>query len=324
MNPRGGFMEKILPALSWVPRWTSFMGCLYASSKYLGLGNTDSWLYGSSGLAFLLNIDLGLCPSGPTAWKMERTYKMLENSGFSIKRVYSFNNQPDYPQKYLEATQIVRKSIDEGNPAMVFWAIEPEYYIVRGYNDDGVYISGANSEKTPFKKWTELTPSGIIEAVSISTGKPVDPKQTFIDSVNFAIDCWNGSDAICHPQYRGGKAGYQAWIDSFDNPKLNGFGLAYNAQVWAECRMNLVDYLRQAKQMLSISGSAMTEAIECSIVVSECLKMVATQFPFVGQDEHHKHEQERVALAKNALETAKTVEEKMIGILDNLNKAIRY
>ena len=52
--------------------------------------------------------------------------------------------------------------------------------------------------------------------------------------------------------------------------------------------------------------------------------MVATQFPFVGQDEHHKHEQERVMLAKNALETAKTVEEKMIGILDNLNKAIRY
>lgn len=314
-------MEKILPALSWVPRWTSFMGCVYGSSKFLGLGNTDSWLYGSSGAAFLLNIDEGLCPSGPTAWKMERSYKALENCGLWIKRVYSFNNQHDYPQKYLEATQLLRDSIDNCNPAMLFWADKPEYYIVRGYNDDGVYISGADSEKIPHKKWTELTPSGIIEAVSLAPGKPSDPSKTFADSLGFAIDSWHGSQTIAHPQYKTGKAGYQAWIDSFGNPKLNGFGLAYNAQVWAENRMMAVDFLREASTGLGLINE-LAKAVEYAIVVAECLKMVATQFPFFGQDEHHKHDNERVVLAINALEMAMAVEEKMIGELEAIQKSI--
>lgn len=314
-------MEKILPALSWVPRWTSFMGCIYGCSKYLGLGNTDSWIYGATGLAFLLNIDSGLCPSGPTAWKMERSYGMLENCGFGIKRVYSFNNQPDYPQKYLEATELIKSSIDKGKPVILFWALQPEYYVVRGYNDEGVYISGANSDKTPFKKWTQLTESGIIETVSFESTNRPDVSKAFAQSLQYAIDCWHGSTTIFHPQYQGGKTGFQAWINCFGNPNLNGFGLAYNAQVWAETRMMAVDYLREASARLSL-GTKLAKAIELAIVSAECLKMVATQFPFFGQDDHHKHEDERVAMAKNALQTAMAVEEKMVEEFINLTKTI--
>jgi len=60
---------KKLDGLTYTPTWISHMGCLSGCTRYLNLPTTDSWIYGATGHAFIINISRDSCPSGPTAWK---------------------------------------------------------------------------------------------------------------------------------------------------------------------------------------------------------------------------------------------------------------
>lgn len=314
-------MEKILPALSWSPKWMSLMGCMIGCSRFLGLGNTDAWIYGSSGYSFVMNVHKTMCPSGPTAWRTGKSLGLLSNAGLSITGVVSWANNPDYAQKYLKATQIVRESVENGFPAVVFWADKPEHYIVRGINDEGIFINGVGSEAVPFKQWTKISASDMIEALAVKPADKPEASKTVRDSLQFAIDTWHGSSDICHESYSVGMKAFQVWNESFDNPELNGFGLAYNSQVWAETRIMAVDFLREAALRLGMKKE-FQKSIDCAIVSAECLKMVATQFPFEGMDQSHKTDPERISVAKNALATSKNVEGEMIAEFEKLVKSI--
>jgi len=314
-------VEKILPAISWSPRWMSLMGCMIGCSKFLGLGNTDAWVYGSSGHAFVLNIHKTLCPSGPTAWKTAKSLKLLSNAGFSISGVVSWAQNPDYAQKYLEATNIIREAVENGFPSIVFWADKPEHYIVRGINDDGIFINGAGSEAVPFKPWTKISESDMIEALSVKPDEKSEVSKTVKDSLQFAIETWHGSSGICYDDYSCGFKAFDVWAESFDDPNLNGFGLAYNSQVWAETRIMAVDFLREAVTKLGMKDN-FKKSIDCAIVSAECLKIVATLFPFEGMDSSHKSDPARISSARTALETAKNVEGEMIAEFEKLEKLI--
>ena len=62
---------KILDGLTYTPAWISHMGCLSGCTRYLDIPATDSWIYGATGHAFIINISHDSCPSGPTAWKTQ-------------------------------------------------------------------------------------------------------------------------------------------------------------------------------------------------------------------------------------------------------------
>ena len=61
-----------------------------------------------------------------------------------------------------------------------------------------------------------------------------------------------------------------------------GFGQAYNAQCWAECRRHAVAFLEEAKQRLADPKLAplFDEALARYRIVSEQLGAVAKAFPF--------------------------------------------
>jgi hypothetical protein len=299
----------------------SLMGCVYGCSRYFGLGNTDTWLYGACGFSSVINIHKELCPSGPTAWKTGKSLGLLANCGLSATGIIAWDSQPDYPQKYLEATNIIRNAVENGRPAVVFWANKAEYYLVRGINDDGIFISGFGSEEVPFKPWTKIPEWHMMEALAFEPTQKVDDAKTVRDGLKLAIDAWNGDQSLYLEGYDGGAKAFDAWIASFDNPKINGFGLAYNSQVWAETRMMAVDFFREASTKLGLKKE-FAKAIECAIVSAECLKMVATQFPFVEQDESHKSDPARIETARTALSTAKNVEGQMVSELEKLVKTI--
>ncbi len=102
---------------------------------------------------------------------------------------------------------------------------------------------------------------------------------------SFALE-WGESDCKWKLRdYSAGLAGYGAWIAALEDETADGFGTAYNAQVWAECRRNAAAFLREAKERLGEADAAFDEAIDLYDTVAQNLAEVAKTFPFIGLKE---------------------------------------
>jgi len=60
-----------LGGLKQSPLNATLMGALHGAARYHRLDASLPFLYGASGLAFLMNVHEELCPSGPYCWRHE-------------------------------------------------------------------------------------------------------------------------------------------------------------------------------------------------------------------------------------------------------------
>lgn len=239
-------MEKRLENLTWQPRWMSHMGCLKGCIDYLNMDISDAWLYGGTGLAFVINLPKGSWPSGPTALETRDTFQLLKNIGLSISGISATKEDSNFSEKQKAAWDLCRQSIDQNLPCCGFDIHGPEYAIVNGYNEIGYFFSaggaGAWFTQDP-KKWDEL---GLVGGVGWLQMYRVEPSQasgnitTVSDALSFALDDANRD--------HGGTNAYDRWIEAFNNRTASTIGTALNAGCWTECRAFAVEFLKEAKQ----------------------------------------------------------------------------
>ena len=328
---------KKLENLRWVPRWVSHLGCLKGCLDYLGLDVSDAWLFGATGHAFVINMSEVVCPSGPTAWNTERLFKLGKNIGYEVDgvlgarenvtssaslclpskvqkllRTFGLKSADDFAEKQKLAWEHAKSAIDQGLPCYGWELDIPEYYIVYGYDDTGYYLSGPGCDegKGP-KPWQELgdTEIGVIEMYSVKPGQAADDVQMVKEALAFALEHATGPAKWIFPKYKAGLAGYDNWIRALEYGTADGFGMAYNAAVWAECRGYAVLFLREAKERLNgRAAAAFDEAIERYQVVHGNLKTVTDSFPFHGLEPEHIKDQARIRTALVALRSAQNAE----------------
>ncbi|MDY7041297.1 MAG: hypothetical protein SVX38_10590 [Chloroflexota bacterium] len=303
---------KKLENLRWVPRWVSHLGCIKGCLDYLGLDVSDAWLFGATGHAFVLNVHEVVCPSGPTAWNTEMLPKLGQNVGYEIGGVFATKSAADFAEKQKLAWERVRSAIDQGLPCCGWELDIPEYYVVYGYDDSGYYFSGPGCDggKGP-KPWQELGNSGIgvIEMYSVKPGEMADDAQTVKEALAFALEHATSPAKWIFPEYKAGLAGYDNWIRALEGGTADGFGMAYNAAVWCECRSYAVSFLQEAKERLGGQVAALfDEALERYQVVHENLQTVAEAFPFHGMEPGHIKDRARIRTALDALRTARHAE----------------
>jgi hypothetical protein len=303
---------KKLENLKWVPRWVSHLGCIKGCLDYLGLDVSDAWLFGATGHAFVLNVHEELCPSGPTAWNTEMLFKLGKNIGYQIDGVFGMKTAADFAEKQKLAWEHAKSAMDQGLPCYGWELDVPEYYVVYGYDDTGYYFFGPGCDdgKGP-KPWQELgdTGIGVIEMYSVKPGQAADDAQTVKEALAFALEHAASPSRWIFPKYKAGLAGYDNWIRALESSAADGFGMAYNTAVWAECRGYAVLFLQEAKERLEGRGEALfDEAIDRYQAVHANLQKVAEAFPFLGMEPGHIKDPARVRTAIDALRTARNAE----------------
>jgi hypothetical protein len=303
---------KKLENLKWVPRWVSHLGCIKGCLDYLGLDVSDAWLFGATGHAFVLNVHEELCPSGPTAWNMGMLFRLGKNIGYETDGVFGMKTADDFAEKQKLAWEHAKAAIDQGLPCYGWELDIPEYYVVYGYDDTGYYFfgPGCGEGKGP-KSWQELgdTGIGVLEMYSVKPGEMADDVQTVKEALAFALEHATSPSKWIFPRYKAGLTGYDNWIRALESGTADGFGMAYNTAVWAECRGYAVLFLQEAKERLKGHGEALfDEAIERYQVVHENLQRVAEAFPFLGMEPEHIKDQARIRTALDALRTARNAE----------------
>jgi hypothetical protein len=301
---------KKLENLRWVPRWVSHLGCVKGCLDYLNIVVSDAWLFGATGHAFVINVHEVVCPSGPTAWNTEMLFKLGKSIGYEIDGVFGMKSADDFAEKQKLAWEHAKSAIDQGLPCYGWELDIPEYYVVYGYDDTGYYFSGPGCDegKGP-KPWQELE-IGIIEMYSVKAGQAADDIQTVKEALAFALEHATGPAKWIFPKYKAGLDGYNAWIRALEGGTADGFGVAYNAAVWTECRGYAVLFLKETKERLDRRAAAalLDEAIERYQVVHENLQKVAKAFPFHGMEPEHIKDQARIRTALDALRTARDAE----------------
>jgi hypothetical protein len=320
-------MKKIIEGLRWKPLWVTHLGCIKGCLEYLNLSISSAWLFGATGHAFIINVHEEVCPSGPTAWKGEMLLKLGRNIGYNTEGIFSLKTNADFETKQQEAWEHAKRTLDRDIPCYG-WELEiPEYYVIYGYDDTGYYFSGAqcDSGKGP-KPWKELGESkiGCVELYSIEKGTPADDATTVKQALTFIWEHARSPEKWIFPKYKAGLAGYDLWIRALQQGKADGFGVAFNAAVWNECRHYAIHFLEEAKERLGGPlGPVFDETKEHYEIVSRNLKKITETFPFHDYNKAHITEEPRVRVAIDCLTKAREAEASGLAFLEKILKKLQ-
>jgi len=313
IKEEGTIVMKKLENLEWNPKWVSHLGCVKGCLEYFGRDVSAAWLFGATGHAFVINIHEVVCPSGPTAWNTEMLSSLGKNLGYEVDGVFSHRGMDNFEEIREKAWELVKKSIGEGNPCYGWELSVPEYYIVNGYDDDNYHFSGPIMEGAKdTKPWKELGESeiGVIAMHSVNPCEPADDAKTVKDALAFALEHATSPEKWIFPKYKAGLDGFDLWMKALETNTAHGMGMAYNAEVWSECRGYAVDFLKEAKERLGNDNLAplFDEAISHYDVVARHLKSVQELFPFLERKDEHIQDESRRAKAIEALKAARAAE----------------
>lgn len=320
-------MAKMLENLDWDCKWVSELGCIKGCLNHLGISASDAWVYGASGHAFIINMHDEMCPSGPTAWNSEGMLKLVENVGCKIESVHSHKQAPDFEEKKKLAWEFTKQAIDAGFPCFGWELAIPEYYVVYGYDDERYLFKGpAMNPETKPKPWHELgeAETCVLYVSKVKPGQAKDDSVIVKEALAFAVEHASDPKKWTFPKYTTGPGAFDNWARALESEEASGFGAAYNAQVWHECRHLAVEFLKEAKERLA--NPALDPLFDVAAgsydIVRKNLKEVAEVFPFLSFDPGHIKDASRREKAAAALKRCREAESEGLETLEKIAKAL--
>lgn len=319
-------MVKEINNLHWKCFWTSHLGCIKGCLEYLGVEISDARLFGSTGHAFIINMAENVCPSGPTAWNTEMLTRLGKNLGYAEEVITGVKTDRDFEKKQELAWNTIKGAVDDGIPCYG-WELEiPEFYVIYGYDDRGYYYSGPKCDegKGP-KPWREVgdTQIGCLEMYKVKKCEPAEVKTAVKEALEFALKHAGSPKRWIYPKYRGGLDAYNYWIRALETSTADGWGTAYNAAVWSECRDFAHKFLREVPERLGGQVVALFyKAAGHYRVVAENLKKVADTFPFFTMKPEYIEDETRRRSAIEALKSARNAESLGLELLERLVKEL--
>jgi hypothetical protein len=326
--------EKVtLKGLKHRPMWMTHMGCLIACVEHLKIDASPAWVYGASGHAFALNIHEQLCPSGPTAWPAEKCDRLAANFGAAVERSSAQKSEKDFPASQQRIWRQTREALEAGRPCFGWEMNVPEWYVIHGCDAEGNYLFREFDGKVGRTHHTRLgeTEIGWACVNAVRRCEPADDRTAVREALAFALE--HGAGKHSREKWHTGLSGYDVWIRAFRDAgaldhEAGGFGLAYNAQCWAECRKHAVAFLAEAAKRLDDKPlrALFEEAIRRYEIVSTNLGAVAKAFPFDPQDRKAMDERAKDPSTRRkaieALTAARDAEDAGLKALARLAKAL--
>ncbi len=272
-----------LEGLTWRPAWITHMGCTKGCLEHLGSDISWGWLYGASGLAFVINVHEVLCPSGPTAWHGEVNLRdLLPNAGVLDGIYLAFKGSDDFAEKQRGAFEFVKAAIDAGEPCYGWELDIPEYYVINGYDETGYLYDGCGSGQMPYDKLAD-TGIGVLSVHKIGLGAAADDAKTVADACRYGVKFGTDGCEWVFDKYRSGPAAFELWAEALESGKASEDGHGYNARCWGECRNKAVEFLKEARERLAGRCDALfDEAIEHYSAVAAGLDRINEMRPFNG------------------------------------------
>jgi len=285
--PGFAFDGKELKGLRPARRQMTLLGCLKGCMSFMGKDVDDAWLYGVTGAAFMLNIDLYVDVSGPTSWDHGHFHKMAPHLGISLaNRVRALVADADFEEKQQAAARFVREKVDAGIPSYG-WDGCLEWLVVNGHSDAAClqysHYFGNGHRAQPWTKLGREIPH-VFEVTSVEAVEPpADDKTTVRAALEFALS-QRPTGRPLNPENAQGLRGYDLWIQCLENGdwrKASPPGVHHNVACWHECRCYAERFLRLAGEELGEDLKPLfEEAADHYRTVRKSLCEMGTVFPY--------------------------------------------
>jgi len=272
---RGIRLEK----LSQPPLNTTMMGVLKGVSDYHGLDLDDPLVFGLSGHAFLINIHVELCPSGPYVWKRETMDPLIENMGMKMTDLGFFSPMSPLEDKRRVGKQM-RDALDAAIPCSL---INMENQIIDGYDETGFFTAQPWAPhnlfppgRLTFDTWEEFGDEYHVNFYTIEKVKPIGRKDAIIASLDYAIDMHRNPGKYSTEAYGVGPKAYDNWISAVP---LSGssHGNWWNAIVWSESRFMAAEYFVEIGREHKVVSGLCLQLKNRHLNISENLKKVSSK-----------------------------------------------
>jgi hypothetical protein len=175
----------------------SFAKSLSCAVKHSPWAEHAEDIIATSGFAFRMWVSADLCPSATSIWSFDSQKPWVENGGLTCEYVGRYWGQDNVEvQKRLEAISIIKKSIDNGIPA-VSWDIGvPEWGVITGYNDESrmLTVLAVNGEgEMPYDALgkRELP---ILSVLTVTGNSSKPSAEILSDTMNLAVEHLTGKE----------------------------------------------------------------------------------------------------------------------------------
>ena len=233
---------------------TSLMGVVKGISDYYGYDYSDAFIYGATGHAFLMNIHMELCPSGPYCWNMDKFIQLLKNIGIEVEDLGFF--PPDLVKKArTKIEEIVKENLDKDIPCSV---LNLDNQIIYGYDENSLLCcqpwpkTDYPPAKLTYSTWKEFGDNFHANFYSYKKSEPDKKKKIIMESIMYALELYDSSESFSWDFY---KVGFDAY-DNFISAVKKGFGDSqgnwWNAKVWSECRSMAKDYMIEISELYDL------------------------------------------------------------------------
>jgi hypothetical protein len=270
--------------LKWEGRWDTEMGCLKACAKSLGLTIPDSWLYGATGVGFLINVDETAAPKSMDVWNKYGAYALCRNLGLSVESIWSHTSSKEFTSTQKLVWDRVRLTIDSGYACYGFHLEDPIRYLIVGYDDCAYYYKGWGAEQGEGPVfWYDLGRTDI-GLLGMHFVRPISSNVQFREIVKkafqFVLEFSANSKRWVPEGCKAGPEGYTRWISLLETGREDEYGASYNAIKLAEGRKFAVEFLEEAKARLGPEmGPHFDQAIQQYRLAAQSLSMLSQVFP---------------------------------------------
>jgi len=192
-------------------------------------------------------------------------------------------------------------------------------------NKGRLMFHGEYNISQAFKPWDQLGRSsiGLLELYTVEPAYLSNDPAIVKEALEFAIEYGQGPRKWVKEGFNSGLQGYETWRYALDNRCADGFGVAYNASFWQECRTLAAQFLVEAADRIGgVNAIELYEAAKWYDEVSQELKFVAEKFPFHQRSPEHIRDGDALDQASHALGRAQRAEqqgmERIKRLVDNL------
>ena len=244
---REAFSIMEIANLKQPPLHTTLMGCIKGASDFFDNDLSTPMLFGLSGHAFMININVEMCPSAPYVWNHDRFFGLLDQIG--IKREGEVaRNKDTSPEEVKKLESQIRSALDDGKLCILDYL---EHQLVSGYDENGLtfLLPWDNTDapiikSLPFGTWEPCMENEGWVCMSIISRSPRTRTLTAAarDALEFALSVFRDPQQLTigpadgSGPYRVGYKAYEAWLAAVDKGMGTAHGHWWSAMVWAECR----------------------------------------------------------------------------------------
>jgi hypothetical protein len=297
--------------------WFSYLGALGGCLDYLGLPISPEWLYGGTGLAFMMNMGADVDPGSPVAWEWlcvnpchERSPGMVSrlgpNLGYRTRDVCSclYGQARDVDAARERAWKLVRESIDQGLPCLGFELAHPEFFVIAGYTDDAytflVPAQDGSEAVADSRPWREIgSHVQYIRVQAVVPGSPGPDEVVVRESLRAVTAAMSGQPN--GGPFVTGLAGWNLWAAALQQGLADSFGHRYNVACYAELRTQAVAFLRETKARLpGRADGLLDQAIVHYLEAAGKLEAAHALHPFMDVEGERLRSDEAAALIRDA------------------------